>query len=91
MEGRSQAFIHLTLQPGEVCQFDWSQETVEIKGVIQIVKVAHFRLAYSRKMFVIAYPHETQEIVMDAHNQAFAFYDGVLKQMGLRQHENRGR
>jgi transposase len=76
-----QAFIPLAFQPGEVCQFDWSQETVEIHGVVQTVKVAHFRLAYSRKMFVMAFPRETQEMVMEAHNQAFAFYDGVPKQM----------
>jgi len=76
-----QAFIPLVFQPGEVCQFDWSQETVEINGVVQTVKVAHFRLAYSRKMFVVAYPRETQEMVMDAHNRAFAFYGGVPKQL----------
>ncbi len=34
-----------------------------IGDVEQIVKVAQFRLAYSRQMFVIAYPRETQEIV----------------------------
>ncbi|MGZ8930286.1 MAG: IS21 family transposase [Methylosarcina sp.] len=76
-----QAFIPLAFQPGEVCQFDWSQETVEIQGIVQTVKVAHFRLAYSRKMFVMAFPRETQEMVMEAHNQAFAFYGGVPKQM----------
>jgi len=76
-----QAFIPLSFQPGEVCQFDWSQETVEINGVVQAVKVAHFRLAYSRKMFVVAYPRETQEMVMDAHNRAFAFYGGVPQQV----------
>ena len=32
-------------------------------------------------MFVVAYPRETQEIVMDAHNKAFAFYGGVPLQM----------
>lgn len=76
-----QAFIPLAFQPGEVCQFDWSQETVEINGVVQTVKVAQFRLAYSRKMFVVAYPRETQEMVMDAHNRAFAFYGGVPQQV----------
>jgi hypothetical protein len=40
-----QAFIPLTFQPGEVCQFEWSQETVELAGVVQTVKVVHFRLA----------------------------------------------
>jgi len=76
-----QAFVPLAFQPGEVCQFDWSQETVEIGGKELKIKVAHFRLAYSRKMFVIAYPRETQEMVMDAHNKAFAFYGGVPLQM----------
>jgi transposase len=49
--------------------------------VEQNVKVAHFRLSYSRQMFVIAYPRETQEMVLDAHNQAFAFFGGVPKRI----------
>ena len=32
-------------------------------------------------MFVVAYPRETQEMVLDAHNKAFAFYGGVPLQM----------
>ncbi len=76
-----QAFVPLAFPLGEVCQFDWSQETVEIGGRELKIKVAHFRLAYSRKMFVIAYPRETQEMVMDSHNKAFAFYGGVPLQM----------
>ena len=76
-----QAFIPLEFDPGDVCQFDWSTETVEIDKQVQSVKVAHFRLAYSRKPFVIAYPNEKQEMLMDAHNQAFSFYGGVPQQM----------
>jgi transposase len=67
----------LHLPPGDACQFDWSQEHVEIDGVNQTIKVAHFRLAYSRQMFVVAYPRETQEMMFDAHNRAFAFFRGV--------------
>ena len=59
----------------------WSQETVEIGGIEQIIKAAHFRLAFSRKMFVIAYPREVQEMVMGAHSKAFIFYGGVPLQM----------
>lgn len=77
----TQAFIPLVFKPAEVCQFDWSMETVELGGIVQSIKVAHFRLAYSRMMFVVAYPRETQEMVLDAHNQAFAFYGGVPVQM----------
>ena len=76
-----QAFIPLAFPAGEVCQFDWSLETVDIGGRELKIKVAHFRLAYSRKMFVVAYPRETQEMVLDAHNKAFAFYGGVPLQM----------
>jgi len=76
-----QAFVPLAFPPGDTCQFDWSYETAVIGGVEQLVKVAHFRLSYSRQMFVIAYPRESQEMVLDAHNQAFAFFGGVPKRM----------
>jgi transposase len=76
-----QAFIPMAFAPGEVCQFDWSHEQVELGGVVQTIKLAHFRLTYSRKMFVAAYPRETQEMVFDAHNRAFAFFGGVTQRM----------
>lgn len=79
--GVKEAFVPLVFSPGDACQFDWSQEHVEIGGVATTVKVAHFRLAYSRQMFVAAYPCETQEMVLDAHNRAFAFFGGVPKRM----------
>ena len=50
-------------------------------GVMQTIKVAHFRLTFSRQMFVVAYPRETQEMVFDAHNRAFAFFGGVPRRM----------
>lgn len=77
----AQAFVPLAFAPGEVCQFDWSHEQVELGGTVQTIKVAHFRLAFSRQMFVVAYPRETQEMVFDAHNRAFAFFGGVPERM----------
>lgn len=77
----TQAYVPLSFSPGEVCQFDWSHEHVELGGVMQTVKVAHFRLTFSRQMFVVAYPRETQEMVFDAHNRAFAFFGGVPQRM----------
>ena len=76
-----EAFVPLVFAPGDACQFDWSQEHVEIGGVAITIKVAHFRLAYSRQMFVAAYPCETQEMVLDAHNRAFTFFGGVPKRV----------
>jgi len=54
---------------------------VVLGGVSQTIKAAHFRLAYSRKMLVIAYPRETQEMVLDAHIKSFAYFGGIPKRM----------
>jgi hypothetical protein len=50
---------------------------VLINGVTVAVRVAHVRLCHSRMMFVRAYPRETQEMVFDAHDRAFAFFKGA--------------
>jgi transposase len=71
------AFIPLSFAPGEAYQFDWSHEIVVMNGVTVTVKVAHVRLCHSRMMFFRAYPRETQEMVFDAHERAFAFFKGA--------------
>ena len=71
------AYVPLTFAPGEAYQFDWSHEVVLINGTTVIVKVAHVRLCHSRMLFVRAYPRETQEMVFDAHDRAFAFFKGA--------------
>ena len=73
----AQAYVPLSFAPGEAYQFDWSHEIVLINGVTVTVKVAHVRLCHSRMLFVRAYPRETQEMVFDAHNRAFAFFKGT--------------
>jgi transposase len=75
----AEAYIPLTFAPGEAYQFDWSHEIVVIDGVTTTVKVAHVRLCHSRMMFVRAYPRETQEMVFDAHERAFAFFKGACR------------
>ena len=67
----------LIFAPGEAYQFDWSHEIVLMNGVTMTVKVAHVRLCHSRMLFVRAYPRETQEMVFDAHDRAFAFFKGA--------------
>jgi len=71
------AFVPLSFTPGEAYQFDWSHEVVLIDGTTVTVKVAHVRLCHSRMLFVRAYPRETQEMVFDAHDRAFAFFRGA--------------
>jgi len=48
----TQVFVPLVFPAGEICQFDWRHEVVMLGGVSQTIKVAHFRLTYSRQMFI---------------------------------------
>jgi len=73
------AYVPLSFAPGEAYQFDWSHEVVLINGVTHKIKVAHVRLCHSRMMFVRAYPRESQEMVFDAHDRAFAFFKGACQ------------
>src|SRR6201746_2183217 len=70
------AYVPLSFAPGEAYQFDWSHEVVLLNGTTVTVKVAHVRLCHSRMLFVRAYPRETQEMVFDAHDRAFALFKG---------------
>jgi transposase len=71
------AYVPLSFAPGEAYQFDWSHEIVLLNGVTVTVKAAHARLCHSRMLFVRAYPRETQEMVFDAHDRAFALFKGA--------------
>ena len=75
------AYIPLHFKAGDALQFDWSEEHVVLGGVDQKIKVAHFRLCHSRKSFVVAYPGEPQEMVLDAFVRALAFYGGVPRRV----------
>ncbi len=76
-EASASAYVPLSFDAGEAYQFDWSHEIVILDGVTVTVKVAHVRLCHSRMPFVRAYPRETQEMVFDAHDRAFAFFGGA--------------
>src|SRR4051794_37632297 len=71
------AYVPLSFAPGEAYQFDWSHEVVLLSGTTVMVKAAHVRLCHSRMLFVRAYPRETQEMVFDAHDRAFALFRGA--------------
>ncbi len=71
------AYVPLSFAPGEAYQFDWSHEVVLIGGTTLTVKVAHVRLCHSRMMYVRTYLRESQEVLFDAHDRAFAFFKGA--------------
>jgi transposase len=68
----TQALVPSACPPGETCQFDGSHEEVELGGVVQTIKVAHFRLTDSRQRLVVASPRETPERVLAGPVRAFA-------------------
>lgn len=73
-------FVPLAFDPGSVCQFDWSHEHVVLAGEVRTIKIAHFRLAFSRMPFLMAFMRESVEMVLEAHNRAFEFYGGNPRQ-----------
>jgi len=75
----SRAFVPLEFEAGEAFQFDWSEEEIELAGVITRIKVAHIRLCYSRYFLMVAYPNEQLEMLLDAHEQAFLFFGGSCR------------
>ncbi len=75
------AYIPLHFKAGDAVQFDWSEEHVVLGGVEQKIKVAHFRLCHSRKPFIVAYPGESQEMVLGAFVRALSFYGGVPRRV----------
>ena len=73
----SEVYIPLVFGQGEAFQFDWSSEEVEIGGEVLRAGVAHFRLCHSRMSFLVAYPLQRMEMVLDAHAQAHDFFGGL--------------
>ena len=73
----AKAHVPLVFDPGEAYQFDWSQEDAVIGGKLVRLRVAHVRLCHSRMSYVRAYPRESQEMLFDAHEKAFAFFGGA--------------
>lgn len=75
----NKVYVPLSFEPGEAFQFDWSDEEIVLKGEPTKVKVANIKLCYSRLSLSIVYPNEQQEMVLDAHNKAFAWFNGCCK------------
>ena len=73
------AFVPLKFQLGEAFQFDWSEESLMIGGILRKFQVAHTKLCASRAFWLVAYPAQTHEMLFDAHTRAFAALGGVAR------------
>ena len=70
-------FVPLSFAPGEAFQFDWSEDSVVIRGERIKLQVAHTKLSFSRAFVLRAYLLQTHEMLFDAHNHALRVFEGV--------------
>ncbi len=73
------AFVPLKFQLGEAFQFDWSEESLVIGGMMRKVLAAHTKLCASRAFSISAHPGQSHEMLFDAHNRAFTMLGGIAK------------
>ncbi|MCL2009794.1 MAG: IS21 family transposase [Synergistaceae bacterium] len=76
---RKSAYIPLQFAKAEAFQFDWSEETVKIGGVVRKLQVAQVRLCYSRMRFCVAFERQELAMVMEAHIRAHEFFGGLCE------------
>jgi transposase len=76
---RKGAYIPLIFARGEAFQFDWSEETVEIGGIVQKLQVAQFRLCHSRMRYCVAFPRQELAMVLESHIRAHDFFGGLCE------------
>lgn len=72
-----EAFLPLEFDPGRDAQVDWGEAQVVVDDEPATAQVFVIRLNYSKARFAIAYPHQQQDALLDAHIQAFHFFGGV--------------
>ena len=77
---RLQVFIPLEHDPGEA-QVDWGRADVIMAGRQTSVRLFCFRLCYSQKSFVMAFPTERREAFFAGHVAAFSFIGGVPRRI----------
>ncbi len=73
-----EAVIPLDPECAREAEVDWGTAQVRMAGQLVTVKIFCLRSRYSGKSFVRAYPMERQEMFLDGHIWAFAFFGGVF-------------
>jgi len=76
---RKNAYIPLVFTRGEAFQFDWSEEVVEIGGIVRKVQVAQVRLCHSRMRYCVAFERQELAMLMEAHIRAHDFFGGLCE------------
>lgn len=67
-----------TYAPGQEGQVDWYEAWAELDGVMTEIQVFSLRAMYSGAAFHKAYLRATQQALLEAHEEAFAFFGGIF-------------
>jgi transposase len=73
-----EVFVPMAHEPGAEAEVDWGEAEVEIAGLRRRVHLFLMRACYSGAAFVIAYERQSQQAFLEAHVEAFRFFDGVF-------------
>lgn len=71
------ATVRFETAPGQQAQVDFGQTRVWIGEQEEAVHLFVYTLGYSRRLWVVAYPHERLDAILDGHEQAFRQFGGV--------------
>lgn len=74
-------FLPLEYDPGCDGQVDWGEAQVLMQGQQITVQLFVMRLCYSRRPFVMAFPHQKQEAFFEGHVQAFHHFGGIPQRL----------
>lgn len=79
-EAVDETFVPLCHEPGAEAEVDWGEAMVLIAGALQKIHLFLMRSCFSGACFVTAFPRCTQQAFLEAHVQAFEFFDGVFRE-----------
>jgi transposase len=75
----SKVFVPQSYHWGQEAQADWYEATVNLGGEAQKLHFFAMRSMASGDAFHRAYTHATQQALLEAHEQAFAYFGGVFR------------
>ncbi|NTZ17947.1 IS21 family transposase [Paenibacillus sp. JMULE4] len=76
-----EAFIKAIYEAGEICEFDWGEVKLKIKGKLQTFQMAVFTSAYGNYRFAYLFTKQTTECFQEAHALFLQHIGGVYRTM----------
>ena len=77
--GGRDVFVPQSYEWGQEAQVDWFEATVKLGGETRKLQIFAMRSMASGDSFHRAYPHATQQALLEAHEHAFAYFGGVFR------------